>query len=314
MSTPTPVHTLVSPWGRFGLYSYFIDAPQPAIIDTGVTLSPETGMAPALEEIGRKIHDVRWILLTHGHIDHMGGAYALWEMTGRTAQVVIHEADADLLRTRKAHVDKYVDFREQYLHDPQGVSSQNAMAKEAISGEFEPTLLVRGGEILELGDGVRVKVHHTPGHTPGSVAYEILDQKDVFVGDTVQIMGAANGFPGFEDPQAYRESLLKLRDEIAPGRLFLGHRYRNSDGVPYEVELDAAQAQQVLNESLEIESRIAQAFDDQQLTTADSKDSPYAPFATVAEAMGYQGDPTLEPSPFFTSMEAYRRLAHAAKS
>lgn len=118
----------------------------------------------------------------------MGGAYALCEMTGHKAQVVIREADADLLRTRKAHVDKYVDFREQYLNDPQGVNSQNAMAKEAISGEFEPTLLVRGGQILELGDGVRFKMHHTPGRSPGSVAYEILGQKDVFVGNTGQIM------------------------------------------------------------------------------------------------------------------------------
>lgn len=35
-------------------------------------------MGPALEAIGRRIEDVRWILLTHGHIDHIGGAYALW--------------------------------------------------------------------------------------------------------------------------------------------------------------------------------------------------------------------------------------------
>ncbi len=35
-------------------------------------------MAPALEALGRRIEDVRWILLTHGHIDHVGGAHALW--------------------------------------------------------------------------------------------------------------------------------------------------------------------------------------------------------------------------------------------
>jgi glyoxylase-like metal-dependent hydrolase (beta-lactamase superfamily II) len=84
------VHPLISPWGRFGLYSYFIDAPEPAIVDTGITSSPAEGMAPALEALGRRIEDVKWIFLTHGHIDHLGGAMALWELTGRQAQVVLH--------------------------------------------------------------------------------------------------------------------------------------------------------------------------------------------------------------------------------
>jgi hypothetical protein len=35
-------------------------------------------------------------------------------------------------------------------------------------------------------------------------------------------------------------------------------------------------------------------------------DSPHSPFASVAQALGYTGDPTLEPSPFFTSMHGYR--------
>ncbi|MGM7778944.1 MBL fold metallo-hydrolase [Arthrobacter sp. KNU-44] len=79
MTKPVDVHPLVSPWGRFGLYSFFIDAAEPAIVDTGIASSPAVGMVPALEAIGRRIEDVRWILLTHGHI----GAYALWELTGK---------------------------------------------------------------------------------------------------------------------------------------------------------------------------------------------------------------------------------------
>jgi glyoxylase-like metal-dependent hydrolase (beta-lactamase superfamily II) len=67
------VHPLASPWGRFSLYSFFIDAPEPAIVDTGIASSPAEGMAPALRALGRRIEDVRWILLTHGHIDHVGG-------------------------------------------------------------------------------------------------------------------------------------------------------------------------------------------------------------------------------------------------
>jgi glyoxylase-like metal-dependent hydrolase (beta-lactamase superfamily II) len=298
------IHPLVSPWGRFGLYSFFIDAPEPAIVDTGVASSPAEGMAPALEALGRRIEDVRWILLTHGHVDHVGGAHALWELTGRRAQVVIAEADARFLRSRRAHVQNYVDVRARYLPDPEAEAKQTAMAAGAISGEMEPHVLVGGGERLSLGGDVTVSVHAIPGHTAGSVAYVVDGQDDVFVGDAVQVHGAANGFPGFEDPRAYRASLEHLRDVVRPRHLYLGHPYRTADGVPYGVELDAEQARTALQQSLDIEARVAAAAAQPPQET----DSPYSPFAHVAEAVGYAGDPTLEPSPFFTTLHGYQEL------
>ena len=303
------VHPLVSPWGRFGLYSYFIDSPEPAIVDTGVTDSPATGLAPELAKLGRRIEDVRWILLTHGHIDHLGGAFALWEMTGRKAKVVIHEADAPLLKSRAAHVDLYRAVRQQYLENPNAIEQQTAAANGAISGEMEPTVLLKGGETLDLGGGITVTAHSIPGHTPGSVAYVINGQNDVFVGDSVQIHGAANGFPGYQDPSAYRASLTFLRDEIKPNRLFLGHPYRHSDGVPAGVELDAAKSAAVLQESLDIESRIAKAAERALAAGLVETTSPYSPFESVAKEVGYTGDPTLEPSPFFTTLHGYRAAA-----
>jgi glyoxylase-like metal-dependent hydrolase (beta-lactamase superfamily II) len=298
------VHPLVSPWGRFGLYSFFLDAPEPAVVDTGIASSPAEGMAPALAAIGRRIEDVRWILLTHGHIDHVGGAHALWELTGRRARVVIHEADAPMLRSRRAHVDEYLRGRGRYLNDPEGEAKVTAAADTVISGELEPHVLVQGGETLSLGGDVTVSVHAIPGHTPGSVAYEAGGR--VFVGDAVQVHGAANGFPGFTDPAAYRESLRFLRDEIRPRHLYLGHPYRRADGTPYGVELDEGQAREALQQSLDIEARVGEAARRCLLDGPRETDSPYSPFAPVAESLGYTGDPALEPSPFFTSMHGYR--------
>lgn len=304
--TDVAIHPLVSPWGRFGLYSFYIDAPEPAIVDTGIASSPAEGMAPALAAIGRRIEDVRWILLTHGHIDHVGGAHALWELTGRRAQVVIHEADAPLLRSRRAHVDEYLAGRGRYLGDPEGEAKVTAAATAVISGELEPTLLVKGGETLSLGGDVTVSVHSIPGHTAGSVAYVVDGQRSVFVGDAVQVHGAANGFPGFEDPTAYRASLEYLRDEVRPRHLYLGHPYRRADGTAYGVELDAAQTAEALRESLEIEDRVAAAAHGCLCAGLQESSSPYSPFAPVAAQVGYENDPTLEPSPFFTSLHGYR--------
>jgi glyoxylase-like metal-dependent hydrolase (beta-lactamase superfamily II) len=333
MTHDVAIHPLVSPWGRFGLYSFFIDAPEPAIVDTGVASSPVEGMVPELEKLGRSIEDVRWILLTHGHIDHLGGAHALWELTGRRAKVVMHRADGPLLRSRRAHVDLYLDVRQQYLRNPDAEAEQTRMAAAAISGEMEPAVLVEGGESLSLGGHVTVSVHHIPGHTAGSVAYVVDGQDDVFVGDAVQVHGAANGFPGYEDPAAYRASLEHLRDAVRPRRLYLGHPYRTADGVPFGVELDRDQTRHALQESLAIEARIDAAArrhlraGERGITVGEPQDagasvrehvggsvresggtdSVYAPFAAVAEELGYDGDPTLEPSPFFTTMHGYAR-------
>ena len=305
MTEPVAVHPLVSPWGRFGLYSFFIDAPEPAIVDTGIASSPAEGMVPALEKLGRSIQDVRWILLTHGHIDHLGGAHALWELTGRRAKVVIHQADAPLLRSRRAHVDQYEDVRQQYIKNPAAIEEQLKAANSVISGEMEPALLVQGGETLSLGGDVTVSVHHIPGHTAGSVAYVVDGQQSVFVGDAVQIHGAANGFPGYEDPAAYRSSLEYLRDEVRPEHLYLGHPYRGPDGVPYGVELDREAARNALQGSLDLAARIDDAAHRYLHGGLQETDSVYSPYAPVAEELGYTGDPTLEPSPFFTTMHGH---------
>jgi glyoxylase-like metal-dependent hydrolase (beta-lactamase superfamily II) len=203
-------------------------------------------------------------------------------------------------------VDEYLAGRGQYLDDPDGEAKLAAATNAVISGEMEPTMLVRGGETISLGGDVTVSVHAIPGHTPGSVAYVIDGQNDVFVGDAVQVHGAANGFPGFVDPAGYRSSLQYLTDEIRPRHLYLGHPYRRADGTPYGVELDADQAREALQGSLEIEARVKEAACGCLAAGLQDSDSPYSPFARAAEDLGYKGDPALEPSPFFTTLHGYR--------
>jgi len=297
--TMVDVHPIAAPWGRFALYSFLIDAPELALVDTGVTASA-AGLPVELEKIGRRIEDVRWILLTHGHIDHVGGAHALWEATGRRAEVVISGTDAGFLRSRRAHVEEALALRGEFVDAAALEAAKTAETLEAISGEMEPTVTVEDGDVLDLG-GVSVRVVAVPGHTAGAVAYVIEDGRQVFIGDAAQCYGAASGFPGYENPAAYRSSLEKVR-ALDPQGLYLGHPYRRADGTPYPVALDAAGAREALEGSLAREAEIRAALDGYIRVETGS---PYSPFAAVAERLGYTGDPTLEPSPFFTTMHGY---------
>jgi glyoxylase-like metal-dependent hydrolase (beta-lactamase superfamily II) len=299
------VHPIAAPWGRFALYSYLIDAPDLALVDTGVTTSA-ANVPAELEKLGRRIEDVRWILLTHGHIDHVGGAHELWEATGRRAEVVISEVDAHFLRSREAHVEEALSLRGAYVDAEALRARKAAEVLDAISGEMEPSRTVRDGDVLDLG-GVSVRVLAVPGHTPGAVAYVVEgpagETEHVFVGDAAQCYGAASGFPGYEDPDAYRASLQRLLAED-PQHLYLGHPYRQADGTPFPVALDAQGAAAALTASLDREAQVRAAMTG---STPTANESAYSPFAEHAARLGYTGDPTLEPSPFFTTMRGYLR-------
>ena len=99
------------------------------------------------------------ILLTHGHFDHIGGVAPL--MTEGT-RLLIHELD------------------EKMLSDPE-LNAGRAFLRMDITAPA-PTDRIREGDEFMIA-GLKIKVLHTPGHTPGSVCY--LIENELFTGDTV---------------------------------------------------------------------------------------------------------------------------------
>ena len=100
------------------------------------------------------------ILLTHGHFDHIFSADALREATG--VPLFVHEADAEMLTD--SHKNAYAFFFGEELTF------------------MPPQKLLLDGDTIPLGEEL-IKVIHTPGHSLGSVCYDIGDK--LITGDTV---------------------------------------------------------------------------------------------------------------------------------
>ena len=124
------------------------------------------------------------ILLTHGHFDHIGAVSALM---AEGTRLFIHPLDAPMLADPDLNVSRLLVFR-------------NVTAPEA-------TDLVHESDRLTLA-GLSVEVLHTPGHTQGSVCYQI--ENELFTGDTLFEHGwGRTDLPG-GDEHALFTSLRRL--------------------------------------------------------------------------------------------------------
>ncbi|WP_158582892.1 MBL fold metallo-hydrolase [Lysinibacillus yapensis] len=293
-------------FGPVSAFAYYIDAPEPAIIDTGVNASAAADIEPVLAEHGIKIEDIRWILLTHGHVDHLGGAYAVWEKTGQRAKVAIPKKEARLLRNRDEQILDYKALQGQYIHDASIQQKHIAILKGDIGDNLEPALELVEGDTIDLGGGIILKVIETPGHSIGSVTFLLEELGWAFAADAVQMYGGLGGLPTIENPIRYRGSLQKLLD-IRPKRLYLGHPFRNKQGELQNAQIEGDETSAVLQASLDMDAKL------QDIVKRHWKDGApndqhelYGPFASVAEEIGYTGDPRNLPCAFFVTMNGYK--------
>lgn len=296
-------------FGKTSAYAYYIDAPQPALIDTGIAASASEVIEPTLAEHGFKIEDISWILLTHGHVDHLGGAHAVWEKTGRQAEVVIPKKEAELLRNRWMHITHYENLQGRYL-DAATREKHKAILMKDIGPNLEPTYEVVGGENLSLGGNVTITVLSTPGHSEGQVSYILDGLEWAFAADAVQMYGGAQGgFPTIEYPTLYRQSLDYFLEVLRPKRLYLGHHFLDQNGNAVSAQIEGITVSDVLYASLEMDARLQELarrhFTDKMKSSLD--DEIYGPFKFVADELGYTGNPTLLPSAFFVTMHGYRQ-------
>jgi glyoxylase-like metal-dependent hydrolase (beta-lactamase superfamily II) len=145
------------------------------------------------------IDKLSYILLTHGHFDHMLGAEKFRQEF--SAKVVIHCLDEDKLSSAVGSLYSHFDR----------------------DNSFAPTsadITVKDGDTLPFGKET-IEVIHTPGHTKGGVCYKIRDL--LFTGDTLfkSTIGRTD-FPD-SDEMEMLESLIKLDKLDMNYKIYPGH-------------------------------------------------------------------------------------------
>jgi glyoxylase-like metal-dependent hydrolase (beta-lactamase superfamily II) len=197
-----------------------------AVIDTGVLGTPTNDVVPALASLGLSLSDVDLVVNTHGHMDHLGGNA---ELKDAGAEIVLHRADRLRAESNQSHADL---LRELFVEiDAQNLlPAREAMTLRLLGRAVGVDRVLEDGDVVDLGDDVKLTVVHTPGHTPGSVCYYWEAGGILLTGDSIQARGVKwGGIPVVEDPATYSESVRLARD-IGASTLMMGHAFQGPEG------------------------------------------------------------------------------------
>jgi glyoxylase-like metal-dependent hydrolase (beta-lactamase superfamily II) len=169
---------------------FLITEPVPTLVDSSVPRQLER-IAQQLGELGMGLNEVRRLILTHSHVDHIGNAQELRRVSG--VRVYLHPLDVPYLLGEK-------DYR------PAPARAVNAVMRRRMPyGPPWPVLPLEDGQVI---DGIEVV--HTPGHTAGHVC--LLRDGVLLAGDAFATGDKFHESPAFftQDKGRSRESIRKL--------------------------------------------------------------------------------------------------------
>lgn len=143
--------------GNHWCSSHLIDTGDGLILLDTPCASGLPGLMYNIEELGFRVHDIRYIIVSHAHTDHFGAVAALAHKTG--AKTFLGAVDANDMR----------------MH-PDRIEAMNR-SLGYYNESFTPDVLLDDGDIVELGN-TRIRCVLTPGHTIGVMSHFWQTEED----------------------------------------------------------------------------------------------------------------------------------------
>ena len=181
------------------------------VVDAGLP-SYYDKLAACLEESGRAWEDIRALVLTHAHFDHVGFAERLRSEHG--VPVLVHAADEQLARTQK--VGSRDGSMLPYLRYPAAWRLLGLMATAGLPKKVRiaDVQTFGGGEQLDVPG--RPRVIHAPGHTEGCVALHFEGHGAMLAGDVLCSRNPLTGKSGVQlMPAAFAASADQALESLA---------------------------------------------------------------------------------------------------
>lgn len=131
--------------------------------------------------------EIEYVVLTHGHGDHITNVLKIKEATN--AKIVAHEEEQEILLDKRKNL---------------------SVSLPSATVELDADIYVKDNDTLKVGD-MKMKFIHTPGHTPGSMCIKI--DKHMLTGDTLFAgsMGRTDFYGG--DARKMDKSLKRLKNQ-----------------------------------------------------------------------------------------------------
>ena len=166
----------------------------------GAVIDPGGDEEKILASVKKHGLDLEYILLTHGHPDHVCGNRKIQEATG--AKIVMHVDDAAFFAKR---------------------SVADYFSMLGLEASPPADILIKEGDVVSVGEE-KFEVIHTPGHTPGGVCF--YNAPNLFTGDTLFAGGIGRtDFPGGSSQELLNSIRSKLFVLPAETVVWPGHGY-----------------------------------------------------------------------------------------